>query len=215
MTLPLPKIKLYHVPGSRSCRTLWLLNELDVPFDLEVMPFRLEVLRSPAFLAISPLGRVPALTIDDTTIVESGAIAQILSTHYGDGRLARLPGQAEWPAWLQWIHYAETIAVHAASLVQQHIFIPEGQKSEAVQTLESKRLTKALTVLDSHFSTHTWLLPSGFSAADTSIGYSIHLAKSFVDVGSLQYTAAYYERCVARPAFQAMLEDRIIHHERI
>jgi glutathione S-transferase len=198
------------VPQSRSFRTLWLLNELAVSFELEVMPFSLEVLRSPAYLAVSPLGRVPAVQLEDVSVFESGALAQILSTRFGGGHLARLPDHPEWSAWVQWIHFAETAAVHGASLVQQKVFIPDGQKSEAVQTLESKRLLKAMGVLDAHFANQTWVLPSDFSAADTSIGYSVHLAKGFVRLDHLQHVSAYYYRCAARPAFQAAADNRKI-----
>jgi glutathione S-transferase len=210
VTPSLPALKLFHVPQSRSFRTLWLLNELAVPFELEVMPFSLEVLRSPAYLAVSPLGRVPAVQMDGASIFESGALAQILSTRLAGGHLARLPDHPEWSAWVQWIHYAETAAVHGASLVQQKVFIPDGQKSAAVQNLESKRLLKAMGVLDEHLANQSWVLPSGFSAADTSIGYSVHLAKGFVDLDHLPQVSAYYDRCAARPAFQAASDNRKI-----
>ncbi len=209
MTLPAPKIKLYHVPHSRSFRTLWLLNELGAPFELDVLPFKLDVLRHPDYLAISPLGRVPAVVMDGVAMFESGAVAQILATRFAGGMLARTPDQAEWPEWVQWIHYAETIAVHGAALVQQQVFIPEGQKSEAVQTLESKRLIKSLEVLNTHFTSRDWVLASGFSAADTSIGYSVHLANGFVDFTHLENVTAYCERCAKRPAFQAAVESKV------
>ena len=53
-------IKLYHVPASRSMRSLWLLNELGLEFGLIEMTFDLAQLRAPEYLAVHPLGRVPA-----------------------------------------------------------------------------------------------------------------------------------------------------------
>jgi glutathione S-transferase len=197
------KIDLYHVPQSRSFRTLWLLHELGVPFHLHTMALRMDVLRTPEYLAISALGRVPAAVIDGVAHIESGALAQVLSTRFAGNGLGRAPADADWAEWLQWIHYAETAAVHAASLVQQQVFIPDGQKSEAVRDLESKRLKKALQVLDRHLATQDWMLASGFSAADTSIGYSVHLGKGFIGLDGMPHLAAYYQRCSDRAAFQA------------
>ena len=67
-------LTLYHCPETRSMRSLWLLNELEVPFDLIEMPFDHKFLRAKEYLAIHPLGRIPALVDGDLTLFESGAI---------------------------------------------------------------------------------------------------------------------------------------------
>ena len=54
-------IKLYHADGTRSVRSLWLLNELGLDFELVTLAFSMEALRAPEYLAVSPLGRVPCL----------------------------------------------------------------------------------------------------------------------------------------------------------
>jgi glutathione S-transferase len=123
-------IKLYHCRGARSARSLWLLNELDIDFELVELEFSMKGLRTPEYLSISPLGRVPCLTDGELTLFESGAICQYLCENYGDGSLYRAVGDPERNEWLQWLHYAETIAVHAASLVQQQVFIaPESART--------------------------------------------------------------------------------------
>ena len=70
-------IRLHHCPGTRSMRSLWLLNELGVDFELVTWPFD-KTLRGPDFKALNPTGRVPALEMDGAVIVESGAIAEVL-----------------------------------------------------------------------------------------------------------------------------------------
>ncbi|MEQ8493583.1 MAG: glutathione S-transferase N-terminal domain-containing protein, partial [Gammaproteobacteria bacterium] len=141
-------ITLYHCAGARSQRTHWLLHELGLEFELVTLPFSMAGLRTPAYLAISPLGRVPCLVDGPLTLIESGAICQYLCETYDDGTLHRGPGHAERTAWLQWLHYAETIAVHAAALVQQRVFIAPADRSPVVQKLESRRLHKALEVIE-------------------------------------------------------------------
>lgn len=197
--------RLYHCGESRSMRSLWLLHELGLDFELVELSFDMTSLRSPEYLAIHPLGRVPCLVDGERVMFESGAICQYLCETYDDGTLHRPPGHPERAEWLQWVHYAETIAVHGASLVQQRVFIAPNERSEAVRNLESRRLGKALGVIDERLRDRDYLLASGFTAADTSVGYSVHLAGKFVPLDPYPRVVAYYERLRARPAFQASL----------
>lgn len=198
-------ITLYHVGGARSMRSLWLLHELGLPFTLVDMPFDLSVLRAPDYLAIHPLGRVPALVDGDRALFESGAICQYLCETYDDKGLGRAPGHPERPLWLQWLHFAETMAVHGASLVQQTVFIAPPDRSPVVHKLESRRLEKSLEVIDAVLSDRDHLLASGFSAVDVGVGYSVHLARRFVSLDPIPRVKAYYERLSQRPAFQKSL----------
>jgi glutathione S-transferase len=191
-------------------RTLWLLNELGLDFELVTMPLDLKILRAPEYLSIHPLGRVPCLVDDGCVVFESGAIAQYLCETYDRAnRLGRPPGHPERAEFLQWIHFAETIAVHGASLVQQRVFIAENERSPAVHKLESKRLEKAVGVVDRHLATtgREHMLASGFSAVDTSVGWSVVLGRSFIGLDALPHARAYVERLETRPAFQAALAN--------
>jgi glutathione S-transferase len=198
-------IQLYHCAEARSMRSLWLLHELGLPFELVELGFDMKQLRSPEYLAIHPLGRVPCLVDAGRVVFESGAICQYLCETYDDGALHRAPGHPERVEWLQWLHYAETVAVHGASLVQQNVFIAPADRSEAVRNLESRRLGKAIGVIDAHLHDRDYLLASGFSAVDTNVGYSVHLAAKFIALDPYPRVVAYYERLRARPAFRASL----------
>ncbi len=183
-------------------RCLWLLNELNLDYELITLSFDSEIFQK-SYLAIHPLGRVPCLVDGDITLMESGAICQYLCEKYDDGRLGRGPGHPEWPLWLQWIHYSETIAVHAANLVQQYLVIADEQKrSPLVQKLERRRLEKSLEVIDVALASSNYLLESGFSAADIAVGYSIHLGHYLTDIEQFPNVLAYYQRLSKRVAFQ-------------
>jgi glutathione S-transferase len=153
--------------------------------------------------------------VDDGRVVfESGAIAQYLCETYDrENRLGRPPGDLERAEFLQWIHFAETIAVHGASLVQQRVFIAENERSPAVHKLESKRLEKAIGVVDRHLATtgREHMLASGFSAVDTNVGWSVVLGRSFIGLEPFAHTRAYVERLESRPAFQAALANARIN----
>jgi glutathione S-transferase len=200
--------KLYHCAGARSMRSVWLLHELGLEFELVTLGFSMAALRTPEYLAVSPLGRVPCLVDGDVTLFESGAICQYLCERYDTaGVLHRAPGHAERNAWLQWLHYAETVAVHGASLVQQQVFVAPADRSMVVIKLESRRLRKALEVLAQALEGRQYLLASGFSAVDTAVGYSVHLARELIGIDGLPALEAYYARLAARPAFQRALEQ--------
>jgi glutathione S-transferase len=178
---------------------------MGVEFELETLEFSMESLRTPDYLSVSPLGRVPCLVDKEVKLFESGAICQYLCEHYDDGRLYRAPGSRDRIKWLQWIHYAETIAVHGAALVQQKVFIAPEKRSDVVQKLESRRLFLSIKMLEPILSEQKYLLGDSFTAVDTGIGYSIHLAKQFIDTSALTAVDAYYERLISRDAFQRAL----------
>ena len=113
-------ITLHHVEQTRSMRTLWLLHELEVPFEVSIHAFD-KSLRDPGYLAISPAGRVPSLEIDGERMFETGAIAEYLCERFSPDRLGRMPGAPDRMAWLVWIHFAETVSQHCAALTQQHV----------------------------------------------------------------------------------------------
>jgi glutathione S-transferase len=204
-------LKLYHCAETRSMRSLWLLNELQIPFELIDMPFDLSVMRSADYLAVHPLGRVPCLVDGDFRLFESGAIAEYLCERYPESGLGRLAANPERYEWLQWIHYGETMAVHAASLVQQRFFIAAADRSAVVAKLEGRRLEKAVQVLEPRLIERDYLLRSGFSAADIGIGYSLHLADRLVELARFPNVARYLERLRARPAFRASLPQGSTH----
>jgi len=201
--------RLHHVPQARSFRTLWLMHEMGLDFDLATHDFFDRSLRDPAYLAMSPAGRVPALEIDGRVLFESGATTEYLCETRPAAGLGRLPGEPGRVEWLEWLHFAETIGQHLAILTQQHIVLRESHmRSPVLMKLEAKRLEKALEVVDRVVARHDWLLVAGFSAVDTNVGYCVHIARRFVALEMLPNVAAYYTRMNARPAFRrALAED--------
>ena len=102
---------------------------------------------------------------------------------------------------VQWLHFAETIAMHGASVVQQQVLVTPAERSLVEIKLESRRLHKAFAVLEQHWSDRDHYLASGFSAVDTAVGYSVHPGRQLIGIAGLPLLAAYYARLQARPAF--------------
>ncbi len=198
-------IRLHHCHQTRSMRSLWLLHELGLDFEVQVHSFD-KALRSPDYLAINPTGRVPALELDGQTICESGAIAEVLCEYAPDAGMGRLVGDPERAAWLDWIHFAETISQHTAALTQQHVALYEDHmRSPIVMTLEAKRLAKTFQTIEQGLTGRDYLLASGFSAADIGVAQALYMGLHFATLDGCPMVAAWYDRVTARDAFQKAL----------
>lgn len=202
-------ITLHHCPQTRSMRTLWLLRELDVPFEVVEHPFD-KSLRRPEYLSLSPAGRVPAIEIDGACMFETGAITEYLCERHSPDGLGRMPDSPDRMDWLVWVHFAETVSQHAAALTQQHVALyDDTMRSPIVMKLEAARLKKCYDAIEARLTAplekRDYLLPSGFSAADISVGQAVYMACHFASLDDHPQTAAWYARITARPAFRASL----------
>ncbi len=198
-------IRLHHCPQTRSMRSLWLLYELGVEFELQAYPFD-KTLRQEPYRSLNPTGRVPTLEIDGAVLTESGAIAQYLCERFPAAGLGRDPGDAERIAWLNWLHFAETVSQHTAALTQQHVALYEDHmRSPIVMQLEAKRLAKTLRTVEATLE-GDYLL-SRFSAADVGVGQAVYMATHFVTLDDLPKVSAWSARLCAREAFRRALPE--------
>lgn len=202
-------IRLHHCPQSRSMRTLWLLNELEIDFRVVIHPFD-KSLRRPEYLSLSPAGRVPALEIDGECMFETGAITEYLCEKFSPDRLGRSSGSPDRMDWLVWVHFAETVSQHAATLTQQHVVLyRDDMRSPIIMKIEAARIAKCYDALEARLSTpvenRDYLLTSGFSAADVSVGQAVYMARHFTALDGHPEVAKWYARVSERPAFQASL----------
>lgn len=198
-------LTLWHVPQSRSMRSLWLLHEIGADFQVNVLDFFDGSMRQPPYAAITPVGRVPALQDGAVTLHESGAITEWLCETRAP-HLTRAAGTPDRALWLDWLHFGETLGQHLANLSQHHIVLREDwQRSATVMKLEAARLSRALRLIEAGLAdSRDWLLGE-FSGVDCQVGWSVWVAARFVRFDDRPLLAAYRDRCAARPAFQAAL----------
>ncbi len=198
-------ITLHHCHQTRSMRSLWLLNEIGIDFNLVVHSFD-KALRSEDYLALNPAGRVPALEIGGEVVWETGAITELLCERYPEAGLGRAPDHPERANWLIWVHFAETVSQHTAALTQQHVALYEDwMRSPVVMQLEAKRLAKCYAAIEGRLAGREYLLDGGFSAADVSVGQAVYMGQHFARLDPFPALAAWYDRITARPAFEASL----------
>ncbi|MGB8622586.1 MAG: glutathione S-transferase family protein [Paracoccaceae bacterium] len=204
-------IRLHHCHQTRSMRSLWLMHELGLEFEVQMHPFD-KSLRAPEYLALNPAGRVPALEIDGEVMFETAAITEYLCERFPEKGLGRLPGAPERMDWLVWVHFAETISQHAAALTQQHIALyDDSMRSPTVMKLEAKRLEKCFAAiearLNANFDVAPYLLLGGFSAADVSVGQAVYMARHFARIEPFPNLTQWYDAITDRPAFKASVPD--------
>ncbi|MCE0504283.1 glutathione S-transferase family protein [Roseivivax sp. GX 12232] len=198
-------IRLHHAPQTRSMRTLWLLHELGLDFEVVERPFD-KSLRAPDYLALSPAGRVPSLEIDGEILFETGAIAEYLCERFPEAGLGVAPGDEGRADWLIWLHFAETLSQHAAALTQQHIMLYEdAMRSPVVMKLEAARLGKCYAALEARLEGRDHLAAGRATAADIGVAQAIYMARHFAPIEDFPRLAAWYARMTARPAFAASL----------
>ena len=196
-------MKIHHAPNSRSVRALWLFNELDLPYELEIYPLGDKSMRTPEYLKVHPLGRVPALEDGDLTIFESGAIVQYVLARYGNGTMVPNTASPDYPTYLQWLHYAEGMIMPQINIiVVETIFLPEERRNQTNVDRATKLLTRMLTAVDMHLLDREFLAGE-FSGADIMTGHAcIVSGRLGADISDKPNVAAYIDRLEARPALQ-------------
>lgn len=192
-------LTIYHVPGTRSVRPIWLCHELDLAVAIEPIDFSPEFRSTPAWRAISPAGKVPALTDGDLTMFESGAMVDYILERYGDGRLRPTPGTAASALHHQWCWFSEATLIRPLGLSG----LLRAESGDSVAADAEQKVREALTVVDHALVDGEFLLGSEFDAADIMMGYSLGLLERFQVLDeSYPNAQAYLERLKARDAFR-------------
>ena len=194
-------LTLHHAPNSRSGRIVWLLKELDLPFELNAMRFHPEDLKSDAHRSRHPLGRVPVLDDDDVRLFESGAIIEYVLARYGEGRLKPSVDSADFPAYLQWFHYCEGMVMPAINtIVVQTVLLPPERRDEKVLAQAQRLLAKALEPINDALEGKDYLAGE-FSAADIMLGHACIMSGRLGMISDdMPHLAAYVARLQTRPA---------------
>jgi glutathione S-transferase len=196
-------MKLYHSLGSRSVRVLWMLEELGLNYEIEILPFDPAAFESTDCIQLEGRGRVPVLVIDAVTMYESVPIVQYLLDHYADGRLEPPRASDEYGVFLRWMTFGEETLMGPVSKIARNGYaLPEPQRDPAMLELGKNRFRHFASTLEEALSSRDYLHGGAFSAADIVVGYSLYAAERG---GGLPQECpklrAYYDRLAARPAF--------------
>ncbi|NQY15138.1 MAG: glutathione S-transferase family protein [Henriciella sp.] len=199
-------LKLHFAPNSRAGRIVWLLEELELPYEINKMAFHPKDLKSDEHRARHPLGRVPVLDDGDVSIFESGAIVEYVLERHKNGGLKPPVDDARFPTYLQWFHYCEGMVMPPINtVVVQTILLPEDRRDATVLGQAQRLLTKALGPVNEALDGKDYLI-GDFSGADIMLGHACFMSNRLGCVpDEMTHLKAYVERISARPAFQTAI----------
>jgi glutathione S-transferase len=188
------RIDFYHAPQSRSGGTMMLLRELGADYDMHLVDMKAGEQRQPAYLAINPMGKVPAIRHGDTLITEQVAIFLYLADLYAEAGLAPGIGEALRGPYLRWmVFYA---GCFEPALIDKALKRdPAPQSSIGYGDYE----TMMQTLIGQLSGAGPWFLGERFTAADVLWGNALTWTLAFKLVPEHPAILAYLDRFNARP----------------
>ncbi|GGO68428.1 glutathione S-transferase family protein [Bowmanella pacifica] len=197
-------LTFYHAPQSRSSVALTLLEELRAPFELKLINIKAGEQRQPDYLAINPLGKVPALAHQGKIITEQVAIFLYLADLFPEAQLAPAltdPSRGEYLRWM--VYYA---ACYEPAMVDKFMQREPASPSVSVYSDEYSMLETILSPLRER----PYLLGDEISAADILWGSSFAWGLAFDMVPRLPVLTSYVDRICSRPsALKVQKQDAI------
>ena len=200
-------LTLHFAPNSRAGRIVWLLEELELEYDINKMAFNPKDLKSDEHRARHPLGRVPVLDDGDVRIYESGAIVEYVIERHKNGGLKPEVSNPLYPEYLQWFHYCEGMVMPPVNtIVVQTLLLPPDRRDETVLGQAQRLLAKALEPVDGSLAGRDYLI-GAFSAADVMLGHACFMSNRLGCVSDeMANLKGYVERISERPAFKTAIE---------
>lgn len=200
-------LKLHFAPNSRAGRIVWLLEELQLPYELNTMAFHPSDLKSDEHRARHPLGRVPVLEDGDVMLFESGAIVEYVIERHKNGGLKPSADAPEFPHYLQWFHYCEGMAMPPINTIVVHtLLLPPDRRDEVVLGQAKRLLTKSLAPVNDALAGRDYLIGS-FSGADIMLGHACFMSNRLGCIpDEMTVLKSYVDRIAARPAFQTAIK---------
>jgi len=198
-------MKLWHCVGARSFRPLWMLAEMGLNFDLEILPFPPRWLK-PDYLEVNPLGTIPYFTDGDVALTESTAICQYLGEVHGPTPLIVGSHEPDFGRYLNLMFQSDATFTFPQTLVLRYTRLePPEKRQPRVAADYAKWFLARMTAVERQLADGRDHLVGGrFTAADIAVGYAVMLAETLELAGDLApATRAWWARLKARDGFRA------------
>jgi glutathione S-transferase len=202
---PLMPIRVHHLNNSRSQRVLWLLEELQVPY--EVVRYQRNPrtrLAPPALKGVYPLGKSPVIEDGERKFAETGLIVEYLVDHYGP-HLAPERGTEPFWRYRYWLHYAEGSA--ASPLLLKLVIDKLGLLGWPARGFVRSQLDLHLSFLEAELARSEWFAGPEFTAADIMMSFPLEVAVTRAGLNATRPRLwSFLNRIHARPAYARALE---------
>jgi glutathione S-transferase len=192
------RIVFYHNPQSRAAIVRWMLEECGADYQIRHVDLQKGENRQPEFLAINPMGKIPAIVVEDTVITEAAAIIAWLADAHPDAKLAPPVGSAERGTWYRWLFFGGSCIEPAVA--DEMFKRPPVERKSAIGW---GSVDDVVAAVESGLQPGPWLLGARFSAADVYVGAELGWAAQWGvrQVRDSKVIGEYIARCRERPAF--------------
>lgn len=189
------ELVFYTNPMSRGRIVRWMLEEVGQPYRTEVLAFGPDM-KAPAYRAVNPMGKVPALRHGDIVVTECAAICAYLADAFPDAGLAPPPGSRLRGPYFRWLFFGAGPVEAAATNTALNLAIPR----ERERTVGYGRMADVVAMLEHAVGGGAYLLGDRFSAADVYLGSQIGWGMRFGTIEKRPALAEYWARIADRPA---------------
>jgi glutathione S-transferase len=188
-------ITLYHHPFSRAAATLWTLEEIGQPYELQFVDITKGAQKLSPVIELNPMGKIPVLVDGDVVVTENAAIALYLADRYALGRLAPRPDEPRRGTYLRWSLFAPSVIEPGSMAKAAGWQFKPGQAGWGDHAAMVNAMEHAIAGRD-------YVLGDTFSIADVVFGGTIRFMLQFGMLEASPTFTAYAQRLGARPACQ-------------
>jgi glutathione S-transferase len=197
----MPKLTLYHAAPSRSAVTRWMLEEIGEPYDVHLLSLSKGENRAPDYLAVNPMGKVPALKHGDVVVTESAAICTYLADEFPRAKLNVPIGDLRRGTYLKWLFFGPSCIEPA---MMDRAFPRKEEARRAA--LGYGDFDTVMDVVAKAVAKGPFILGEQFTAADIVIGSGLRFGMMFKLLPERPEFTAYVGRLAQRPALQRVDE---------
>jgi glutathione S-transferase len=195
-------IQLWHCKDARSLRPLWALEEMDIEYQLHVLPFPPRF-QQPDYLDVNPLGTVPFMLDGDTEMTESTGICHYLVEKYHRQDFSVQSEDPCYGDYLNWLYHSDATLTFPQSVFFRYAILePEERRQPKVAEDYRKWYLARLLRLNEHLDGREFLCCDRFTIADIAIAYALYLGEKIgINKDYEPQTQEYLDRMKDRPAF--------------
>lgn len=199
---------LYTNPMSRGRIARWMLEEVGQPYRVEILHYG-TTMRSPEFLEINPMGKVPTLRHGEAIVTEAAAICAYLAAAFPEAGLETDRATPAYATYLRWLFFAAGPVEAAVTAKALGLLAPADKRA----TVGYGDFASVMDTLEYAIADKEYLAGDRFSAADVYVGAHIGWGLQFGTIEPRPAFVAYRDRLEARPAAQRAkaLDDEAMH----
>ena len=200
-------LMFYTNPMSRGRIVRWMLEEAGAPYQTQIMDYA-TTLKGPEYLAINPMGKVPAIKHGDVVVTEAAAICAYLADAFPQANLAPPVGDKQRGTYYRWLFFGAGPIEQATSVRSLGVDVKPEQK----RMMGFGDMTDTLNAMEGAIAGREYLLGDTFSAADVYFGSQVNWGLQFGSIEKRPAFVAYDERLRARPAHKraSEIDDNLI-----